>query len=118
MSEAIAIFNYNGIKTTIQCFIDEKMSIVCEKFERKVGLDLTENYYYLYNGNIINKDLKFAKIVNEIDKKSRTMNIVVDKLNRAIINRNIKESEEIICPQCKGNILIKIENYRVSLYKL
>ena len=116
MSKAIVIFNYNGQKTTIQCSTDDKFSDICAKFERKVFLDLSRNYCFLYNGNRINKELKFSEIINKVDKINNTMNILVDKLNNTLINDIIKESEEIICPICHENILIKINDYRINLF--
>ena len=32
------------------------------------------------------------------------------------MNENMKESEEIICPECNQNILVKIEEYRINMH--
>jgi len=44
------------------------------------------------------------------------MNILVYDEMKTIINDNIKETKEVICPKCKENILIKIDDYRISMY--
>jgi len=44
------------------------------------------------------------------------MNIIVYDEMKTIINDNIKEAKEVICLECKKNILIKIEDYRISMY--
>ena len=116
MSQGKVIFIYNGNQTIIQCISNEKLSIICERFINKLQLDKSKIYYYIYNGNIINKELSFEEQINNEDKKEYKMNIiVVDEMNK-INNDNIKESEEIICPECKENILIKIEEYRINMY--
>ena len=116
MSQGKVIFIYNGKQTIIQCIINEKLSIICERFINKIGLDKSKIYYYLYNGNIINKELSFEEQANEEDKKEYKMNIIVDEKKEEGRNENIKESEEIICPECKENILIKIEEYKINMY--
>ena len=50
------IFNYQGINTTVQCEINNKMKNIIEKFLSKIEKK-EDIYYYLYNGNSINKEL-------------------------------------------------------------
>ena len=117
MSQGTVIFEYNGNQTKIPCITNEKLSIIFEKFTTKIQLDISKNYYYLYGGNIINKELSFEEQANNEDKIRCQMNIlVVDEINRNKKDENIKESEEIICPKCKENILIKIEEYKINMY--
>ena len=68
MSQGKAIFIYNGNQTIIQCISNEKLSIICERFINKLQLDKSKIYYYLYGGNIINKELSFEEQVNKEDK--------------------------------------------------
>ena len=114
MSQGKVIFIYNGKQTILQCIINEKLNIICERFINKLQLDKSKIYYYLYNGNLINKDLSFEEQINNEDKKEYKMNIVVDEMNK--INDDNIESEEIICPECKESILIKIEEYKINMY--
>jgi len=44
------------------------------------------------------------------------MNILVNENIKTIINDNIKESKEIICPKCNENILIKLDEYKINLF--
>ena len=109
------VFNYDGIDTMIQCNKSDKMSDIIEKFlvkTQKKG----ENLYYLYNGSGINKDLTFDEQANELDKNRNKMNIV---LNRYFGNQNeINEiiSKDIICPICKENTLIDINNFKINFH--
>ena len=43
------------------------------------------------------------------------MNILVEEQKKEELKENKKISEEIICPECEENILIKIDNYRINL---
>lgn len=117
MSEGTVIFTYNGKQTLIQCYTNEKFSKICESFINKIQLDKSKIYYYLYNGNILNKELSFESQINLEDKKENKMNIIViDEFKYDKKNNNIIESEEIICPECKENILISIKDYRISMH--
>ena len=107
------IFTYNGQKTIIQCMKTDKMRNIFEKYNSKLELDKTKNYYYLYNGNKIDEELKYEELG---DKKENEIKILVIEENKEIKNENIKELNEIICPECGDHILIKIENYKINMY--
>ena len=116
MSEGIVLFIYNGKQVIIPCITNEKLSIICDRFITKLQLDKSKIYHYLYNGNIIKRERSFEEEVNKEDKKENKMKIiVVDEMDEKI-NENIKESEEIICPECKENMRIKTEEYRINMY--
>ena len=116
MSQGIVIFIYKGKQIEIPCITNEKLSLICERFIIKLNLDISKNYYYLYGGNMIKKDLSLEEQANNEDKNEKRMNIIVYDEMKTIINNNIKEVKEIICPECKENILIKIEDYRISMF--
>ena len=111
------LFEYNGNQTIIQCMKSDKMKNIIERYMTKIELDKTKEYFYLYNGDKINIELKYEEIINEIDKERNKMKILVIEENKTIINENIKELNEIICPKCGENILIKMEDYKINLYK-
>ena len=107
---AEAIFNYEGINTTIQCEINEKMKDIINRFLIKLE-NKEKNLYYLYNGTQINYELTFNEQENDIDKNRKKMNIIVTKSEDA--QNIIKEivSKDIICPECRENSLIDFENF-------
>ena len=101
------IFNYEGINNIIQSNIDDKMKDIINKYLIKIGKK-ENNLYYLYNGNIINNELTFIEQANELDRKRKKMNIIVYN-NDEDLNKKIEIiSKDIICPDCKENILINI----------
>ena len=107
---AEAIFNYEGINTTIQCEINEKMKDIINRF--LIKLEKKENnLYYLYNGTQIDYELTFNEQANDIDKNRKQMNNIVTKSEDAqnIINEIV--SKDIICPESRENSLINFENF-------
>ena len=108
------IFNYKGIETIIQCNINDKIKDIYKRYENKLGIDISK-LYFIYNGNKINDNLILNEIINEEDKRRNIMNILVSENNETIIKENIIKSKEIICPKCKENILIKLNEYKINL---
>ena len=106
-----AIFKYEGRETIIQCNMNEKMRDIIKKYKNKVEI---ENEYYLYSGNTINEELKLEEIINELDKSNNIIKIVVcsDIISE---NNNIIESKEMICPDCKENVIIDIRDYKIQM---
>ena len=119
MSKGTVIFFYKEKQIEIQCFTNEKFSLICKRFIAKLQLDKSQDYYYLYGGNIINKDLSLSleDLASNEDKRDKRMKIIVHDEKEEIKNNNEKEVNEVICPECRENILIKIEEYRISMYK-
>ena len=103
---AEVIFEYKGIKTIIQCLKEDKISDICLKFTSKINININ-NIIFLYNGEIINMELKYNEIANRIDNNSNKMNILVYD----------KENNGIICPYCGENININIDDIINKLIK-
>jgi len=110
MSEII--FIYNGNEIPIQCSNGEKLKDIMEKLSNKINIS-KENIYGLYNGKIIDEELKEDQIrKNENNKKI----ILIYEYNKNIIINNVIKSKEVICPKCQENCLIKIKDYKIVLY--
>ena len=112
---AEVIFNYEGIDTTIQCNIDDKMKDIIDKFLLKIGKK-DENIFYLYNGTKINKELTFNEQANDLDKNRKKMNIIITKTEDDIPEKNEIISKDIICPECKENTIIEIKNFKMNFH--
>ena len=105
-------FNYEGNIIIVQCNYNDKIKDIIEKFKSKY-LNLEENLYYLYNGNKINYESTFFELANDFDKNRNKMDIIIKKNDE---NKNEIISKDIICPECKENILIDIKDFKVNLY--
>ena len=113
---AKVIFNFKGIDTIIQCKIEDKFKDICQKFCAKSQKNI-KDLIFLYGGKILNLELKFNKVANQIDKQNLKMNILVYDKNSEIINENegIIKSRDIICPKCGEIYLIEFKDYKIKL---
>ena len=112
-NEPQVIFNYEGTNTKIQCNINDKIKDIINKFLTKIGNN-ENNLFYLYNGTQVNKELTFNEQANELDKNRKIMNILVTKDERE--KEEIIISNDIICPKCKENTLMGINNFKINFH--
>ena len=104
------LFTYNGVQTEIKCLKSDKLRDIFKIFNSKVELDNTKKYYYFYNNNEISDELKVEDLINEKDGE-------VDQIKILVEEENIKDLNEIVCPDCGEAILIKINDYRINCLK-
>ena len=110
-------FIYNGTKTIIQCNLNEKIKDISKRFKDKINLT-NKNINYTYNGNLVlNEELKFEDIVNNEDKIRKKMSFIVFDNLIETKDKDIIKSNEIICPECKENIRMNINEYKINLLK-
>ena len=108
-------FIYNDGNINIHCNKNDRMKEIFEKFINKTKIDRNK-IYYLYNGEKINKEeLTFEELLK--DNNINKIKILVSNINEEINKNNIIKSKNIICPECKENIRIKIEDYKIKLYE-
>ena len=108
---AQVIFNYEGTNTNVECNINDPMEYIITNYLQRIESE-GNNLYYLYNGNIINRELTFNELANELDKNNRIMRILVYKIDE---DKNEIISKDIICPLCKENILLNIQDFKINL---
>ena len=115
---AEVIFNYEGIYTTIKCYINDKMKDIIKEFLIKINKQQDNNKLcYLYNGKRIKYVLTFEEQANDLDRNRKKMNILVTR-NDGSINE-IKQiiSKDIICPICEENTLMDIQNFKIKFHR-
>ena len=78
MSEVKVIFTLDGEDILVQCFQEEKLRDICQRFTAKIGANLN-SFIFLYGGNHLNLELKFNELVNSIDKINHKMTVLVYK---------------------------------------
>ena len=96
MSNVVLNFQYKGKELKIQSTRNEYMKDIFKKYSIKSQIDIKDKLF-LYNGNLINENLK----LEEINNKDNEINITVwdnkdENNNKEIINK----SKDIICPVC------------------
>ena len=70
-------FNFNNIKSNIQCNINEKMKEICNRFAIMIGKDINK-IIFIYDGKVLNEDLlelSFIKNAKDIDRERKKMNL-------------------------------------------
>ena len=104
---------YKNQEVMIQCKRDEYMKDIFKKYENKINKDI-KHLIFLYNGNLINENLK----LEQINKENNEIIILVEELNnKNNYQEKIIESKDIICPHCGENCIINFNEYKISLSK-
>jgi len=106
------LFIYEGQEIVIQCKKEDKIKDIADKLKNKIGEE-ENNLLYIYNGDKIDKELSLNQIESKIENQIKIL-VYNNKTNNK--KEESKISNEIICPECKENILINIKNYRINLY--
>ena len=106
-------FNYEGNVTMIQSNLNDKMKNVIDKYISKIGKN-ANNLIFLYDGQIVNEDLSFQKQASNLDLSKEKMNILVLDVNQDNEKESIILSNELICPECRENIIINIKDYKIN----
>ena len=110
-------FNYNGIKTVIQCKLNDKIKNICQDYLNEINED-KNNVFFSYNenaGNNFNEELTIQEMINEEDKKRNKMVILVFKSELEKEENDIIKSKDIICPKCGESIKFEIIKFKIKL---
>ena len=105
-------FIYKGNEILIPCTNGEKMKELMERLSNKINISKND-IYGLYNGKILDEEMKEDQIRKDENNKKI---ILIYEYDKSTIINNVIKSNEVICPKCKENCLIKIENYKIILY--
>ena len=117
MEQSQIEFNYDGVNTIIKCRSSEKLKDIFKIFKSKVNIG-NKVLIYKYNGIIIqNEELTLNEIANEEDKKRNKINILVNENISQTHQNYLIKSKNIICPECKEDIKIKIQDYEINLFE-
>ena len=111
-------FQYNGVRTIIPCKKDQKMEEICNNFINKSNLKESDIYYFYdgKGGKEFDKNLTFNEMANSFDKTRKKITILVN--DNDIINKDNSKFKlkNIICPECKENVKMKLKNYEINLF--
>ena len=105
-------FIYKGNEIPIQCSKGEKMKDIMERLSNKINISKND-IYGLYNGKILDEELKEDQIRKDENNKKI---ILIYEYDKSTVVNNIIKSNEVICPRCNENCLIKIKDYKIVLY--
>ena len=96
----------------IQCKRNEYMRDIYKRYLIKIN-QIIDDVYFMCYGNKINEDLKLEKINN----KDNEIEILVNDIKDENIETKIilKQSKDIICPECGDICIIDIKDYKIIL---
>ena len=92
MSEITFIYNDNEIP--MQCTKGEKLKDIMERLSNKINVS-KENIYGLYNGKILDEEMKEEQIRK--DENNKRIILIYDYDKSSVVNNNIIKSNEVIC---------------------
>ena len=98
-------FIYEKEKSIIQAHLDNSFNEIINNYIKKTNL-VSENINFSANGKNINKNEILGKIMNESEKRSKRIKILVTE---------IIKSNDIICPKCNEICKYEMNNYRIKL---
>ena len=101
-------FHYQNYRIFIYCREDEKMITICHNYCFKIQLDFNL-VDFIYEGKKVNLELTFSEQINEKDRISKTMKIIVLQKSQIIPSK-------LVCPECREIISIEIKDYKINLF--
>ena len=90
-------FIYKGNVIPIQCSKGEKIKDILERLSNKINISKND-IYGLYNGKILDEELKEDQIKKDENNKKI---ILIYEYDKSTVVNNIIKSNEVICPRCK-----------------
>ena len=108
------IFEGKSRPITYLCKRNDYVDSILRRYGNEIKCNMKE-LSFEYNGSLIpiNTELTFAKLNSE-DNLYRFF-VTFKEINNTCNNSFIK-SQYIICPECKQNCLININDYKIVLY--
>jgi len=111
------IFKYNGQDISIHCDIKDKFEEIIKKFFIKSEIkDDNNKLYFLYGGNKVDENLTFEQAISGKNKEEKELIIVVEEQpdDSLLLLNNKYKTEDILCPRCDENILLRIKDYKIN----
>ena len=108
-------FTFEGNEIYLLSNLSEKIKNIFKKFCTKQSIDINL-LSFSYEKEKINGELTLEQFLK--NKEIRKINIIVSKVEKNKINKNIisLNDKRILCPLCAESILIIIKNYKITLY--
>ena len=108
-------FNYNSMKTIIQCIQDDKMEDIIQKFLAKCEKKM-EDLFFIYDGKILDIKKTFKEATNNLDKNRNKISVIVNDIQVEEKHvSSLKKAKYFICPKCNENIYFSIKDYKIFL---
>ena len=118
MNQIEVSFNYKGAINVIQCYENEIIDDVFNRFVLKSFITQPNKLICTYNARIlnINSGKKILEIANSNDKYEKKMSILVQDGETFDEKDFFMLSKDIICPICKEICQIIFNNYKITFF--
>ena len=118
-------FIYGEKLAIIQTVKNEYFKNIFQKYSLKTSIDL-KKFHFLHKGNELNENLR----VEDLNSNENPLQIIVQEIKDAEkradtdtgednsiskFNPDLKQSNEIICPICREDCVIKVDEFKISL---
>ena len=116
MEEVTIEFLYDGKRIEIKSMKNEYMKDIINRYCLNIQKE-ANSLYFLYEGNIIDIQLKLGEINNNKNK----MTLLVHEVNEDgdedenKMEKTMETAKNIICPKCGDNCIITLDNYKINL---
>jgi len=108
-------FIYQGARLTILCSEKDLMKDIIKRYSIKSKIEIN-SIFFLYSGDKINENLTLEKIIKNVDKNKKKLEILVcSKEENQRENHSKVKSTQVICPECGEIALINFKNYNLSI---
>ena len=113
MEKIILNFIFNEKEIKLQCNKNEYMKDIFKRYLKIIEKDI-KDVYFLFNGNIINKELKLDEI-NGIKNNNKIIVSEIKEREQDKNKDNKKHIKDIICPICSESCIINFDDYKIKL---
>ena len=109
-------FDYKQNIIGIQAKIEDKFQEVINKYIEKSLLN-PSSIYFISNGTQINPSKSVESQMSDMNKLYKNMKVLVHEIEEDKLNNSIEvKSKDIICPLCQKPCLIKMDNFKFTLF--
>ena len=110
-------FIYEGVTSSQQCNANDKMENIINKYLSKIEVKDKNSMYFLFSGNVVKEELTLKELIGKNISNAKKFQILVYSNGQdPSPDVFIKSKNKIICPECKEDIRLKINDYKIYLY--
>ena len=108
-------FDLNQTTTVVHANLNEPFKDIINRYLNEIQLK-SESVLFLSNGKNLSLKGTLESQMNQLNKESNSMKILVKLLDEPEKEEKLFKSKEIICPECHESCKIKIENGKFKFY--
>ena len=108
-------FIYENDSINLQCKSNQNMGEIINMFASKAKEIDLKDLVFLFSGNIVKENLTLKQLIGKNIGNLKKFQILVYSTAPTPSNDKIIKSDNIICPECKEDIRLKINDFKIYL---